>query len=170
MRLYNKKVIDKNASTSSVIKNEMVLDEILNAPNKFEIKNLSVNSQYSDFAPMFYNKEDIVFASANDSSFLNTRRYKWDNQPYLDLYVGQLNEESTDVKNAVKFSKEVNSKYHEAGVTFSPDNKTMYFTRNNYEKKLRRDSEGINHLKIYQSKKVDGDWTEATELPFNSDA
>ena len=170
MRLYNKKVIDKNASTSSVIKNEMVLDEILNAPNKFEIKNLSVNSQYSDFAPMFYNKEDIVFASANDSSFLNTRRYKWDNQPYLDLYVGQLNEESTDVKNAVKFSKEVNSKYHEAGVTFSPDNKTMYFTRNNYEKKLRRDSDGINHLKIYQSKKVDGEWTEATELPFNSDA
>ncbi len=170
MRLYNKKMVDESATSSNLVKNEMVLDEILNAPNKFEIKNLSVNSQYSDFAPMFYNEEDIVFASANDSSFLNTRRYKWDNQPYLDLYVGKLNEESTDIKNAVKFSKEVNTKYHEAGLTFSPDNNTMYFTRNNYEKKLRRDSNGINHLKIYQSKKVDGEWTEATELPFNSDA
>lgn len=169
MRLYNKNIEDESVLASQTIQNEIVLDEILNTPNKFEIKNLSVNSQYSDFAPMFYNKEDMVFASANDSSFLNTRRYKWDNQPYLDLYVGKLNEESSDIKNAVKFSKEVNTKYHEAGVTFSPDNETMYFTRNNYQKKLRRDGKGINHLKIYRSQKVDGEWTEATELPFNSD-
>lgn len=169
MRLYDKKMKDEQAVVSYAPQNEMVLDEILNAQNKFEVKNLSVNSQYSEFAPMFYNKEDMVFASANDSSFLTTRKYKWDNQPYLDLYVGKLNEESSDIKSAVKFSKEVNTKYHEAGVTFSPDNNTLYFTRNNYQKKLRRDSKGINHLKIYRSKKVDGAWTEATELPFNSD-
>ncbi len=46
----------------------------------------------------------------------------------------------------------------------------MYFTGNNYGKKLTRDSKGINHLKIYQSQKVDGKWTEATELAFNSDS
>ncbi|MFD0795838.1 OmpA family protein [Maribacter chungangensis] len=170
MRLYNKKMRDENEVASLVEKNEVVLDEILNSPKKFEIQNLSVNSQYSDFAPMFHNENEIVFASATDSSFLTTRRYKWDNQPYLDLYVGQLNEESSDIKNAVKFSKELNTKYHEAGVTFSPDNKTMYFTRNNYGKKLKRDSKGINHLKIYRSQKVDGKWTAATELPFNSDS
>ncbi len=170
MRLYNKKMKNDNNASSAAVQNEMVLDEILNTPNKFEIKNLSVNSEYSDFAPMFHNEKDVVFASANDSSFLNTRRYKWDNQPYLDLYVGQLNEESSDIKNAVKFSKKVNTKYHEAAVTFSSDNKTMYFTRNNYGKKLRRDSKGINHLKIYRSLKVDGEWTEATEVSFNSDS
>ncbi len=170
MRLYNKKMLRESETPSVVEKNEMVLDEILNAPKKFEIQNLSVNSEYSDFAPMFHNENDVVFASANDSSFLTTRRYKWDNQPYLDLYVGQLNEESSDIKNAVKFSKQINTKYHEAAVTFSPDNKTMYFTRNNYGKKLKRDSKGINHLKIYQSRKVDGEWTEATELAFNSDS
>jgi outer membrane protein OmpA-like peptidoglycan-associated protein len=169
MRLYNKKMQDQNEIATEALKSEIVLDDILNAQNTFEIKNLSVNSEYSDFAPMFHNEEEVVFASANDSSFLSTRRYKWDNQPYLDLYVGKLNAESTDIKNAVKFSKEVNTKYHEAGVTFSPDNKTMYFTRNNYGKKLKRDSKGINHLKIYRSQKVDGEWTQATELPFNSD-
>jgi outer membrane protein OmpA-like peptidoglycan-associated protein len=170
MRLYNKKVKNQSEISSFVQKNEVVLDEILNSAKNFEIQNLSINSQYSDFAPMFHNENELVFASANDSSFLTTRRYKWDNQPYLDLYVGELNETSTDIKNAVKFSKEVNTKYHEAGVTFSPDNKTMYFTRNNYGKKLKRDSKGINHLKIYQSKKVEGEWTIATELPFNSDS
>jgi outer membrane protein OmpA-like peptidoglycan-associated protein len=45
----------------------------------------------------------------------------------------------------------------------------MYFTRNNYGKKLKRDKNGVNNLKIYRSRKVDGAWTEATELPFNSD-
>jgi outer membrane protein OmpA-like peptidoglycan-associated protein len=170
MRLYNKKMSGESETLSVVEKNEMVLDEILNAPETFEIQNLSINSEYSDFAPMFHNENDVVFASANDSSFLTTRRYKWDNQPYLDLYLGQLNEESSDIKNVIKFSKEVNTKYHEAGVTFSSDNTTMYFTRNNYGKKLKRDSKGINHLKIYQSQKVDGKWTEATELAFNSDS
>jgi outer membrane protein OmpA-like peptidoglycan-associated protein len=169
MRLYNKKMLSESETSSAVEKNEMVLDGILNAPKKFEIQNLSVNSEYSDFAPMFYNENDVVFASASDSSFLTTRRYKWDNQPYLDLFIGQLNEETSDIKNAVKFSKEINTKYHEAGVTFSPDNSTMYFTRNNYGKKLKRDSKGVNHLKIYRSQKVDSEWTVATELPFNSD-
>ena len=45
----------------------------------------------------------------------------------------------------------------------------MYFTRNNYGKKLVRDKNGVNHLKIYMSKKVNGDWIEAVEVPFNSD-
>ena len=130
---------------------------------------MKINSTNSEFSPMFFD-EDIVFASAMDSSVFNTRRYKWNNQPYLDLYVSKLNEESQELKNAIKFSKNVNTKYHEASVAFSPDNKTMYFTRNNYGKKLKRDKKGVNHLKIYRSKKVNGEWLEATEVSFNSDA
>ena len=172
MRLYNKKMergdvsaIDSRDSTP----NEMVLDNILSAEQTFEIKNLDINSKYSDFSPMFHNGDEMVFASAADSAFFSTRRYKWNNQPYLDLYVAKINEESDEVRNAIKFSKQINTKYHEASVTFSPDNATMYFTRNNYGKKLKRDKNGINHLKIYMSKKIDGDWSEATEVSFNSD-
>ena len=53
---------------------------------------------------MFLDSSQIVFASAKDSSFLNTRRYKWNDQPYLDLYVAKINEESQDLKDAIKFS------------------------------------------------------------------
>ena len=172
MRLYNKKLakggrsvsLDAHVATS----NERVLDNILSTEEGFELKNLAINSEYSDFAPMFHNENDLVFSSAMDSAFFTTRRYKWNNQPYLDLYVAKINAESQEVRNAMKFSKKINTKYHEASVTFSPDNKTMYFTRNNYGKKLKRDKNGINHLKIYMSKKVGGEWTEAVELPFNS--
>jgi len=174
MRLYDKKI--KNGEYASIDRrmsdptaNEIVLDNILSSKQNFEIKNLAINTQYSDFSPMFLDSSQIVYASAKDSSFLNTRRYKWNNQPFLDLYVAKINKESQDLKNAIKFSKKINTKYHEASVTFSPDNETMYFTRNNYGKKLGRDKNGTNHLKIYISNKVNGEWTEAKEVPFNSD-
>ncbi|MBT8264365.1 MAG: OmpA family protein, partial [Muriicola sp.] len=176
MRLYDKKLKKEGGRRYALndprtTPKEKVLDNILATEQPdYTIRNIATNSEYSDFSPMFYNEDELVFASAMDSSFFSTRRYKWNNQPYLDLYVAKVNKESQEVKNAIKFSKKINTKYHEASVTFSPDNKTMYFTRNNYGKKLKRDKNGVNNLKIYSSKKVDGQWTEARELPFNSDA
>tara|TARA_R110000868_G_scaffold81470_3_gene230608 strand:- start:557 stop:2758 length:2202 start_codon:yes stop_codon:yes gene_type:complete len=172
MRLYDKQVEKGNVGSKldfNAGQKEAVLDNILNMELKFGLKNLAINTKYSEFSPMFYNEDEIVFASAKDSSIFNTRRYKWNNQPYLDLYVSKVNKESQDLKEAIRFSKKINSKYHEASVTFTPDNATMYFTRNNYGKKLKRDKNGVNHLKIYVSKKVDGEWREAEEVPFNSD-
>jgi len=171
MRLYNKKmskgegeIADERATPS-----EMVLDNILAANPEYEIKNLSINTEYSDFSPMFLDSTQIVFASAKDSSFLKTRKYKWNDQPYLDLYSAKINEESNDLKSPAKLTKNVNTKYHEASVTFTPDHKKMYFTRNNYGKKLKRDKNGVNHLKIYVSNFVNGEWSDAEEVPFNSD-
>jgi len=173
MRLYDREMKKGNTraleNLSRATPNEIVLDNILSTEETVNIANLAVNSKYSDFSPMFYNDDEMVFSSAMDSSFFNTRRYKWNNQPYLDLYVAKINKESQEVKDAIKFSKKINTKYHEASVTFSPDNQTMYFTRNNYGKKLKRDKNGNNNLKIYMSKKIDGEWTEGKELPFNSD-
>ena len=171
MRLYHRKT--DNADTAGfdaaeAMPNEIVLDNILNSEEDFELKNLSINTKYSDFSPMFLDSNQIVFSSAKDSSFFKTRKYKWNDQPYLDLYVAEINKESQDLKNAIKFSKKINTKYHEASVAFSPDNTTMYFTRNNYGKKLKRDKDGVNHLKIYKSNKVGLEWTEAVEVSFNS--
>ena len=168
MKLYNRKLAGEKIEGISEL-NETVLDGLLRMDDRFDIKNINVNSKYSEFSPMYYNGDEMVYASAKDSSIFNTRRYKWNNQPYLDLYVAKINEESQDLKNVIKFSKEINTKYHEASVAFSPDNETMYFTRNNYGKKLKRDKNGINHLKIYRSKKINGEWTKADEVSFNSD-
>jgi outer membrane protein OmpA-like peptidoglycan-associated protein len=173
LRLYDKKVEKTPAGKmrkEALQRREALLDNILNAEDLFEIKNLEINSKYSDFAPMFYGNKGLVFASAADSSFFKTRRYRWNNQPYLDLYVAKMNEQSEELKSAVKFSKKINTKYHEAAVTFSPDQQTMYFTRNNSGgKRLKRDRNGVNNLKLYRSRQVDGQWGEAEELPFNGD-
>lgn len=173
MRLYNKKMAETGGrhtvDAKQAIANETVLDNILGMEPSFDVKNLKINSEYSDFSPTYQDKETVVFASAMDSAFFHTRRYKWSEEPYLDLYAAKINEETQELREATKLTKKINTKYHEAAVTFSPDNETMYFTRNNYGKKLKRDNQGVNHLKIYMSKKVDGEWSEAVELPFNSD-
>ena len=170
MKLYDKALKEESSRrTFRPRTNEATLDNLLATELEYEIKNIGVNSEYSDFSPMFYQDNKVVFASAMDSAFFNTRRYKWNDQPYLDLYVAKINEESDEVRNAVKFSRKINTKYHEAAVSFSPDQQTIYFTRNNYGKKLKRDKKGINNLKIYMSHKVGDSWSEAKELPFNSD-
>ena len=164
MRQYNRMM-----ENNDPLENETILDELLANNANLEIKNLDVNSEFSDFGPVFMDKEHVVFSSARDSSFFSTRRYKWNDQPYLDLYTAQVDSASKDFISSEKLSKKINTKYHEASVTFSPDKKIMYFTRNNYGKKLKRDKDGINHLKIYASKRMDGEWAEAVEVPFNSD-
>ncbi|MAU14707.1 MAG: cell envelope biogenesis protein OmpA [Muricauda sp.] len=140
-----------------------------NGASSVKIKNLDINSKYSDFSPMFHNGNDIVYASAKDSSILTTRRYRWTNQPFLDLYVAKRKNDEGDLFGPKKFSNKINTKFHEASLAFSPDQKTIYFTRNNYGKRLKRGKNGINHLKIYRSQYSNGTWTEAEELPFNSE-
>ncbi|MDD7915660.1 hypothetical protein [Polaribacter ponticola] len=61
----------------------------------------------------------------------------------------------------------MNEKYHESSISFSPDNKTIYFTRNNYnEGDYKVDKDGYNKLKIYKADLVDDNWINIKELPF----
>lgn len=67
------------------------------------------------------------------------------------------------------FSKSVNSKYHEGPVAFFKDGNRAIFTRNNFMSgRYQESSRGINKLKLYSADLVNGDWTNITELPANS--
>ena len=60
---------------------------------------------------------------------------------------------------------------HESNAVFTKDGKTMYFTRNNYlDGKKGKDDKKITHLKIYKAQFIENEWTNITELPFNSDS
>ncbi|WP_159106014.1 PD40 domain-containing protein [Leeuwenhoekiella sp. MAR_2009_132] len=64
---------------------------------------------------------------------MSTRIHKWNNQPFLDLYTGSI-EDDGQVKSASKLKGPVNTEFHESTATFSADGTTMYFTRNNFTK------------------------------------
>src|SRR5690606_34316853 len=109
-----------------------------------------------------------------DSSYVKTENYGWNNQPYLNLQLGEISPSQTEVTFHDRFAKDLTTKYHEACVAFSPDEKTIYFTRNNYNGKLKRDGKGVNNLKLYSATAVEKDdgmtkWENIKELPFNND-
>lgn len=69
-----------------------------------------------------------------------------------------------------RFSKTLNSKYHEGPATFNNAGDKVIFTRNNFNNgKYRVSEEGINKLKLYSAELINGSWSKIEELPFNSD-
>ena len=136
------------------------LETIEELSGDFELENLDFNSRFSDFGTSCY-KEGIVFASSRGDGKL----YKWNEQPFLDLYY--INESEGKPE---KLSENINTKYHESSTSFTKDGNTMYFTRNNYFRgKARKSNEKVNGLKIYKAQLIDGNWTNIESMPFNND-
>ncbi|AQG78156.1 carboxypeptidase regulatory-like domain-containing protein [Spirosoma montaniterrae] len=78
--------------------------------------------------------------------------------------------EDQPISESDRFSRSLNTKYHEGPTTFTKDGSRVIFTRNNYtEGKYRQSSDGINKLKLYTATQTNGFWSEAEEMPFNSD-
>jgi outer membrane protein OmpA-like peptidoglycan-associated protein len=87
-----------------------------------------------------------------------------------NIYQGYGYTETPTTKTS-KFSKSLNTKYHEGPMTFTSDGKKVIFTRNNFNNgKFKTSSDKINKLKIYTGDdKGVGQWSNIKEVPFNSD-
>lgn len=128
-----------------------------------------INSRYSDFGPTYYKENKLIFASSRDTGIFSRRIHKWNNQPFLDFYISTIKKDGK-LTPPQRFSKALNTKFHESTSAFTPDGNTVYFTRNNFtSKKYKASKNGINKLKIYKSQRGKEAWTDAEELPFNDD-
>lgn len=141
-----------------------------------KLANLSSNTVYSDFGTFIYGDTLIFSSTKPDTLQKNPKLYKWNNQPFLNVYSGvQVKLNNGDDKefrydvSEVKQLASINTKYHESSVIITKDGNTKYFTRNNYLKKLRSDKKTTVHLKLYKAEKVNGLWTNITEPHFNND-
>jgi len=135
---------------------------------RYTLKPFAYNSKYSDFAAAYYEK-GLIFASDRDTGNFARYRHTWNASDFLDLY--KVNADSASNDKVVKLVGEVNTRLHESTSVVTKDGTTMYFTRNNFfDGRKKKDEEGIIRLKIYSAENIDGEWTNITELPFNSDA
>ncbi|QTD39313.1 OmpA family protein [Polaribacter batillariae] len=153
---------------------EVTLNELKNGKPNYTVSNLrSINTVNSDFGVTDYGNT-ILFSSPRKGNVFVKRSHTRNNKNFLDIYK-VLKEKITTTEGdnsqvRPMFTDEVNSKYHESSVTFSPDRQTMYFTRNNYNNGVyKNDKKGYNNLKIYKAVWVYNKWTNVQELPFNSD-
>ncbi|QLG46320.1 OmpA family protein [Costertonia aggregata] len=144
------------------------LKKIKESSGRYTIENLKINSKVSDFAPSFY-KNLLVFSTARDTGITSKNIHQWNEKSFLNLYSADISD-SSGVMHPQRFSKKLNTKTHESSTTFSKDGDIVFFTRNNSENGgFERDAEGISRLKLYRAVLRDDEWTDITELPFNSD-
>lgn len=165
-RFHQKRKKDVRGLNFSMSENN-ITDLTPSSPS-FKVENVSsLNTPNSEYGVAFF-EEGIVYASTKSQGNLVKRKHAWNNKGFLDLFSATVTEDGTISEK--KPIKELNSKYHESSVAFSPDYKTIYFTRNNYiKKKLGKDKGGFTNLKIYSAELIDGKWENVTELPFNND-
>lgn len=149
--------------------NRNYLSEIKANSNRYQIQNIEINSRFSDYGSAIWNNQ-LIFSSARDTVGIFKRKDKWSNQNFTNLYASTISFD-TLFETVTKFSKAINSKFHEATAVFTKDGKTMYFTRNNFNNgKKGVDDENVILLKIYKSNFIDNEWQNPIELPFNSDS
>ncbi len=134
---------------------------------RFEISEVSINSKYSDFSPAYY-KNLLIFTSAREINLGIKRRYGWTNEPYLNIFVSKLNGDT--LSKPELFDKNNNTKFHNGPVCFTPDENTMYVTRNSRKLSKGKGKKKENHLKIYKYELNDKNkWKNKMELPFNNE-
>ena len=109
------------------------------------------------FGLQFY-KDGIVYSSASPEG--EAKRTDRQGRNFLSLYYSDL--EGDEITNTRLFSKNLVFDFHVGAISFSPDEKTMYYT------KTVRVRGGDNKLKIF-SVIFDGeDWVDEVDLNINS--
>ncbi|MEN8157149.1 MAG: OmpA family protein [Bacteroidota bacterium] len=151
-------------SLGSVFSGLNEVHHILADSGAYGISILSCNDAASDFGPTFY-KEQLVFTSARTSSIVS-RTSQFDNQGYLNLYVGSIGEDG-DVAEVEELTKDVESRFNDGPVCFNRAGDEMFITRNHragekHEKKFL--------IELFQSDLLeDGKWSDPLLLTFNRD-
>tara|TARA_B100001113_G_scaffold119462_1_gene97569 strand:+ start:2890 stop:4779 length:1890 start_codon:yes stop_codon:yes gene_type:complete len=143
------------------------IDKIINKGKRFNIQNLKINSEYSDFGATIYKNKLYFVSSRNEKA--TSRNYGWNDEPFLDIFSSTINDKGSHLP--ADLFDELNSKFHEGIVSFTPDGNTAYFTRESYyEDEYQKDS--LNNTKysqlyIYKATKLKDSWDTFESLEIN---
>jgi outer membrane protein OmpA-like peptidoglycan-associated protein len=144
------------------------LENVSAIGNRFDIKNLAINTPNSEFGAVRF-KDNLVFASVKLKPGLFDKKYKWDNETYLNLVKVPISNINSTEADVTYFADELKTGMHEANAVFTKDGKTIYFTRNNSKNgNKRKNDQKISNLQIFKAEFVDGKWINTVSLPFNS--
>ncbi|MGZ3904968.1 MAG: OmpA family protein [Bacteroidia bacterium] len=130
----------------------------------YKVDLASFNSPENDFCAVNFNNTIVFASSRNKTKWINIK-HGWTNDSYLNLYT---TEKSNGIDMPVKvFMGDLDSKYNDGPVCFTKDFNTIYFTRNNYNKKAIS-KDGTYKLKIFEGTMNANGFERVSELPFNN--
>lgn len=131
----------------------------------YHLENVAdINTKHLDYCAVPYGN-GVMFTSARGGNGVFVCDQDLVSGSYSDLYFAK-----EDAEGRFFFPEmvrgDINGKYHDGAPTFTPDAKTMIFSRNN---RNGQGKTGLIDLKIYAANLKNGYWEEAKELSFNSE-
>ena len=179
-----KKLNKNDKRVKQFLKDGNLASVVFNSRERYEVEPVHFNSEYNDFGAIEFNGR--IYFSSSRSTKEKANLYEWDNQPWLDIYYIEEDNDAFSGRmsdfGVMPFDGAINSEYHESSLAFSTDYKNdtiIYFTRNNYfqnktgfyeiKHKEEKLVEKRNNLKIYKAEKVDGNWAVTRNLKLNAD-
>ena len=111
--------------------NPNYLAKILDKGKKFNVQNLEINSQNSDFGGTLLNGKLYIVSARNSAR----KTYGWNKEPFLDILEIPVRTDGV-YGDAYLLGDKINTKFHEGTVAFSPDGETMYFSRESFSENL----------------------------------
>ncbi len=151
-------------------KDRTYLSAIENLSNRYDIRLLNINSDYSDYGATILGSK-LVFTSARETPQQNKNKiHSWTNESYTRLYTSVIDKNGLAAPERFPLGDDVY--VNDATAVFTKDGKSMFFTRNNSKPsgKSKQNKAHNSSLKIYKAvKQADGSWGQVEELPINSD-
>lgn len=135
-----------------------------------EVRKLPINSDKADLGVAVMD-DLLLFSSARGEGVGGKNEYKWDDQPFLNLYSALL--KGNTASEALVMRKEVNSRYHDGTATYDSMAHRLYFTRDNvYYGTLNKSKTGELKLAIFYSDITSGEynqkeWSSLTPFEHN---
>lgn len=145
--------------------NKADFDKLQIPDQKYTIYNLKMNTADEDFGPVYYKKNQLVFTSSRSGAKPILRKYNWNREPFLDIFVAEIND-SNELTKLKYFNRKFNKKWHEGPASFKSNGRLVAFTRNNYDE---MSDDGIVKLQLFLSEFKRGKWQEPDEFTYNSD-
>jgi outer membrane protein OmpA-like peptidoglycan-associated protein len=132
----------------------------------FELNKISGNSKKADFSPYYLNDNTVLFASNRKGSLASKNIHTYNEENFLDLYQATP-DASGNLTEVKKYTKTLNTRFHEGTICLNKAGDVMFFTRNNYANAVvTKSDQGVNNLQLFKAKKVGSAWVEE-KLPFN---
>lgn len=150
-----------------------------------EVKRLNgLNAQgYSDFSPMSYGKDGIIFTSdrgvSQEGKAAGT--YGWTGRPYLQLFMASR-DGSGNWGQPTALHEMINNQYHNATASATEDGQVLYFTRTQLVQKRKpgnadptswidktvQAQEYVNRLEIFAAQKKGTTWADIKPFSYNN--
>lgn len=118
-----------DARAEAYVKHPDLFDRLNRDSSSASIRTVPINSPQADLG-LTVLEELLLFSSARGEGTGGKASYKWDDQPFLNLYSALLKGQTAEEPMVMR--KDVNSRFHDGTASFDSLADRLYFTRNNF--------------------------------------